>query len=66
MIAKASAAGHDRIVCEVNAEPPNPASDALHAALGFVAVGVASLAVGKTVRYYARALTRPAEGAIST
>ncbi len=66
LIAEASAAGHDRVVCEVNAEPPNPASDALHAALGFVAVGAASLAVGKTVRYYARALTRAAEGATST
>ena len=32
-------AGHDRIVCEVNKTPPNPASDAFHAALGFVEVG---------------------------
>ncbi len=54
LIAQACAAGHDRVVCEVNAEPPNPASDALHAALGFVAVGAAFLAGGKTVRYYAR------------
>src|SRR3954469_6950424 len=28
-------AGHERVVCEVNREPPNPASDAFHAALGF-------------------------------
>src|SRR3954462_11652275 len=28
------AAGHDRVVCEVNQQPPNPASDAFHAALG--------------------------------
>ena len=32
-------AGHDRVVCEVNKSPPNPASDAFHAALGFVEVG---------------------------
>jgi predicted GNAT superfamily acetyltransferase len=32
---RAAAAGHVRVVCEVNAEPPNPASDAFHAALGF-------------------------------
>ncbi len=64
LFAKARAARHDRIGCEVNSEPPNPASDALHAALGFVAVGAASLAVGKTVRYYMRALGRPtADGA---
>lgn len=25
--------GHDRVVCEVNQNPPNPASDAFHAAL---------------------------------
>lgn len=44
-------AGHDRIVCEVNSEPPNPASDAFHAALGFMKVGEALLNNGKTVAY---------------
>ncbi|NOJ39556.1 GNAT family N-acetyltransferase [Bradyrhizobium australiense] len=45
-------AGHDRIVCEVNKTPPNPASDAFHAALGFVEVGAASVHGGsRTVRY---------------
>jgi uncharacterized protein len=45
-------AGHDRIVCEVNKTPPNPASDAFHAALGFVEVGTASVHGGsRTVRY---------------
>ena len=39
----AAAAGHDRVVCEVNTQPPNPASDAFHAALGFVEVGTASV-----------------------
>ncbi|MCJ2178062.1 GNAT family N-acetyltransferase [Novosphingobium album (ex Hu et al. 2023)] len=47
----ARAAGYDRIVCEVNSDPPNPASDAFHAALGFVKVGEALLANGKTVTY---------------
>jgi uncharacterized protein len=53
----ARAAGHDQMVCEVNADPPNPASDAFHAALGFVAVGTGEIHGGsKTVTYLARAL----------
>ena len=51
---RAALAGHDRIVCEVNAEPPNPVSDAFHAALGFTEVGSPSIRAGKTVRYYER------------
>ncbi len=48
------AAGQTRVVCEVNSEPPNPASDAFHAALGFVEMGQAVLAgKGKVVRYLA-------------
>ncbi len=44
--------GHPRIVCEVNSDPPNPRSDAFHAALGFREVGRADLADrGKSVRY---------------
>lgn len=53
---RARAAGHDRIVAEVNADPPNPASDAFHAAMGFSVIGSALLASGKAVRYYERAL----------
>jgi predicted GNAT superfamily acetyltransferase len=50
-------AGHSRIVCEVNLIPPNPASDAFHAALGFSEVGRASIHDGgKTVRYLLRSL----------
>ena len=58
----AVAAGHDRVVCEVNTQPPNPASDAFHATLGFVEVGAASVYDGsRTVRYLSCALrTQPA------
>jgi 4-hydroxy-tetrahydrodipicolinate synthase len=57
LIAKATAEGHDVIVCEVNVDPPNPASDALHSRLGFTEVGMASIHGGrKTVRYLARRL----------
>src|SRR5260370_13536851 len=51
-------AGHERVVCEINRRPPNPESDAFHAALGFVDVGSASIHNdSKTVRYLLRALT---------
>ena len=54
---QAIAAGHDRVVCEVNLQPPNPASDAFHAALGFVEVGAAKVYDGnRTVRYLSKAL----------
>jgi predicted GNAT superfamily acetyltransferase len=50
-------AGHDRVLCEVNIDPPNPQSDAFHAALGFVEVGTADVYNGsRTVRYLSRAL----------
>lgn len=51
LVRRAAAAGHDVIVCEVNSRPPNPASDALHAALGFREVGQATIHGGKAVRY---------------
>ena len=45
-------AGHSVLCCEVNADPPNLASDRFHAAFGFVEVGSAWLAErAKTVRY---------------
>lgn len=54
---RATEAGHTLVVCEVNSDPPNPASDAFHEALGFTAVGHAALPGGaKTVRYLARSL----------
>ncbi len=52
-------AGHQYVACEVNVDPPNPASDAFHAALGFSEVGTATIADGRTVRYLLRELSRP-------
>ena len=57
LFAAAKAAGHERIVCEVNSDPPNPASDRFHAALGFVPVGTAAIHGGKkTVTYLERVI----------
>jgi uncharacterized protein len=54
---RAKSAGHHRIVCEVNLDPPNPVSDAFHASLNFSEVGRASIYNGaKTVRYLLRPL----------
>jgi hypothetical protein len=54
---RAAEAGHTRVVCEVNSRPPNPRSDAFHAALGFHEVGKASIHDdSKSVRYLVRRL----------
>jgi uncharacterized protein len=46
-----------RIVCEVNSDPPNPASDAFHLTMGFEKVGQAVHYNGaKTVNYFAKNL----------
>jgi uncharacterized protein len=47
----ARTAGHVRVVCEINLDPPNPGSVAFHDAMGFVEVGQAVLENGKTVSY---------------
>ena len=53
----ATAKGYERIVCEVNSDPPNPISDAFHTSLGFQIVGEAELeGKGKSVRYMEKAL----------
>jgi predicted GNAT superfamily acetyltransferase len=57
LFASARSAGIHRVVCEVNSEPPNPASDAFHFAMGFEKVGKAVLYNGaKTVNYFAKNL----------
>ena len=51
------AEGRERLVCEINSVPPNPASDAFHARLGFQPVGEQHLEDRrKTVRYWAKEL----------
>lgn len=42
------------IVCEVNIDPPNPASDRFHRRLGFTHVGESLIPSGKRVQYLAR------------
>ena len=49
-------AGHRLVTCEVNSTPPNPGSDAFHAAMGFVEAGSATFTEGKIVRYLTRRL----------
>jgi predicted GNAT superfamily acetyltransferase len=57
LFAQAARAGHGRIACEVNLVPPNPGSDAFHAALGFREEGRATLnGNGKSVRYLTRGI----------
>lgn len=52
LFAYARTHGTPCIVCEVNSDLPNPASDAFHASLGFKAMGQAKLSgADKTVRY---------------
>ena len=54
---KARVDGHTMVACEVNLDPPNPESDAFHAAMGFVEAGSAEIYGGeRTVRYLVRPL----------
>ena len=54
LFAHARAAGHERVLCEVNLVPANPISDAFHAALGFREVGRGVLTrLEREVRYLA-------------
>jgi uncharacterized protein len=57
LFVEAASLGAARIACEVNRDPPNPASEAFHAALGFSVVGEAALSNGKQVRYFTRELS---------
>ncbi len=61
---RAARLGVPRIACEVNIRPPNPASDAVHARLGFVETGQAAIHDGaKAVRYLVRDAGVPAAAA---
>lgn len=44
--------GAQRMLCEVNVEPPNPMSIAFHTAMGWSAVADREVAPGKAVRYF--------------
>jgi predicted GNAT superfamily acetyltransferase len=58
LFARATAAGHSLIVTEVNAEPPNPISDAFHARLQFELVERRAVpSQHKVVSYLAKRLT---------
>lgn len=54
--ARAQDERRERLVCEINMVPPNPASDAFHMALGFAPVGEQVLKPGKIVRYWSKEL----------
>lgn len=56
LFAWAATEGYGKIVCEVNEEPPNPASDAFHIAMGFVQGGTGEPQPGKRVRYLLKQL----------
>jgi uncharacterized protein len=59
LVEAAADAGYARVCCEVNIDPPNPVSDAFHAALGFAEIGRTWLPDRrKTVRYLMRAVQR--------
>jgi predicted GNAT superfamily acetyltransferase len=45
---------HKVVVCEVNQDPPNPASDVFHQRLGFTHVGESLIPSGKRVQYLAK------------
>lgn len=55
LFARARAAGHTLVVCEINEDPPNPISVGLHARFGFIKVGDAVLPeANKTVGYFVK------------
>ena len=52
----AAAQGRDRLLCEVNVEPPNPQSIAFHEADGWQAIQDREHGPGSVVRYFERLL----------
>ena len=51
LFVQARDAGHTRVVCEINIDPPNPGSLAFHLTLGFVELAQVRLSNGKIVSY---------------
>lgn len=51
LIETAKASAHNRLVAEINIQPPNPGSLAFHERLGFAAAGERALSLDKVVRY---------------
>jgi uncharacterized protein len=61
LYARAAGAGHTLLTCEVNLQPPNPASWAFHVRQGFTEVGRGESSVGlKVVSYLVRPLVAAA------
>jgi uncharacterized protein len=57
LVDRARSSDHTLVTAEVNSDPPNPGSDAFHAAMGFEEVGSAAVYGGqRSVRYYVRRL----------
>lgn len=50
----ASKVAAERVLCEVNIEPPNPSSIAFHTAMGWSPVADREVSAGKSVRYFAK------------
>jgi predicted GNAT superfamily acetyltransferase len=59
------AAGHDRVVCEVNVDPPNPTSRAFHLRMGFGEVGHATLPGGTKTVSISCGISTPRGGELS-
>lgn len=52
----AASHGRDRLLCEVNLDPPNPQSIAFHTATGWVPIADLEHEPGKVVRFFERPL----------
>ncbi|MCR9161552.1 MAG: GNAT family N-acetyltransferase [Nannocystaceae bacterium] len=55
--AHAASAEAQRVLCEVNIDPPNPASLAFHAAMGWAPLADRQLGPGKSVRYFEKRMS---------
>jgi len=67
LFAFARRAGYERVTCEIDADPPNPASERFHDGFGFREIGAQQVeyVVGKPKRVSLRAAT-PTQGSSTT